>query len=80
MERDYLANAFLAFAIFTTFWVLHSLGEGRVDAYISMYTLEYFVMKALFKPRRVGRDYLALTLFIIFTIIVAFRILEVLGF
>jgi len=80
VERDHLANTVLAFMVFLTFWALCSLGEGRIDAYISMYTLEYFVVKALFRPRRVKRDYLALILFAVFVVIVARRILEVLGF
>ncbi len=80
MERDHLANTVLALMVFLTFWALYSLGEGRVDAYVSMYTLEYFVVKAVFRPRRVGRDYLAVVLFAVFVVIVAFRVLEVLGF
>ncbi len=80
MERDHLANTVLALMVFLTFWALYSLGEGRVDAYVSMYTLEYFVVKAVFRPRRVGRDYLAIALFAVFIVIVAFRVLEVLGF
>jgi len=80
VERDHLANTVLAFMVFLTFWALYSLGEGRIDAYISMYTLEYFVVKALFRPRRIKRDYLALILFAVFVVIVARRVLEVLGF
>ncbi|QOJ79287.1 hypothetical protein IG193_02150 [Infirmifilum lucidum] len=79
MERDYLANTVLALAVFLAFWALYSLGEGRVDAYISVYTLEYFVVKALFRPRRVTRDYLAAVLFAVFVAIVVYRVLEVLG-
>jgi len=80
VEREHLANTLLAFMIFTTFWALYSLGEGRVDAYISMYALEYFVVKAVLRPRRATRDYLAVALFVAFAVAVALRVLEVLGF
>ncbi len=79
MERDHIANIILTIMMLTTFSTLYSLGEGRVDAYISMYTLEYFIIKALLKPRRITRDYLAIALFIAFTIIVAIRVMQVLG-
>jgi len=79
LEREHLANTILALMVFATFWALHSLGEGRVDAYICMYTLEYLIVKALFRPRRATRDYLAAALLAAFAVAVAFRILEVLG-
>jgi len=79
MRRDYLANTVLATLISLTCWALWSLGEGRVDAYLALYTLEYLVVKALFRPRRIGPDVLLLTLLAAFFIIVAYRILEVLG-
>lgn len=79
MEREHLANTVLAAMVFLTFWALYSLGEGRVDAYVSMYALEYFAVKALFRPRRVTRDFLAVALFAAFAVAVAYRVLRVLG-
>jgi len=79
VERSYLANTILAAMVSLTFWALYSLGEGRLDAYVSMYALEYFVVKALLRPRRAGRDYLAAALLAAFAVAVAYRILEVLG-
>jgi hypothetical protein len=47
LERSLLANTLLALAVTATTWVLWSLGESRVDAYTSLYALEYTLIKAL---------------------------------
>lgn len=78
MHKNYLSSLIFSFLAFLTVPILWSLGEMRLDVYISMYTLEYFVVKAIFNPRRVTRDYLAVVLFIIFSVIVSYRVLEVL--
>lgn len=57
---------------------LAALGENRLDVYVSLFILEYFVCSALFRPRRRTRDLLAAGLFAVFSVIVALRILEVL--
>jgi len=79
MHKNYLSSLIFSFLALLTVPILWSLGEMRLDVYISMYTLEYFVVKAIFNPRRVTRDYLAIALFIIFTVIVSYRVLEVLN-
>jgi hypothetical protein len=43
-----------------------------------MYTLEYIIVKAVFRPRRVIMDVLAVGLIIVFFAIVSIRIYEVL--
>jgi hypothetical protein len=57
---------------------LAALGENRLDVYVSVFTLIYFVLTALFRPRRRTFDFLALALLAAFFYIVAVRILEIL--
>jgi uncharacterized membrane protein YidH (DUF202 family) len=78
ISRDHLANTVLAMFIAITTYALWSLSEKRFDLYISMYTLEYIIVKAVFRPRRVIMDVLAVGLIIVFFAIVSIRIYEVL--
>lgn len=59
------------------------LGEVRVDVYISLYILEFFILYAIFSPVGVRADkalrILSYIYFIIFIIIVTYRVLEILG-
>ena len=50
----------------------------RLDAYVSMFTLEYFIATAILRPRRRIKDILALILLIVFSLIVGFRVAEIL--
>jgi len=79
VHRNYLSNTVLSSLMLFTVPILWSLGEARLDVYVSMFTLEYFVVKALFNPRRITRDYLALALFTVFTFIVSYRVIQVLA-
>jgi hypothetical protein len=78
MDKNILFNIVLGFMIVSTAVILSGLGEMRLDVYISMYTLEYFVAKAVLRPRRRFLDILGLALLLIFSIIVCFRIWEIL--
>jgi len=78
MDKNILFNIILGFMIVSTAVILSSLGEVRLDVYISMYTLEYFIAKAVLGPRRRFFDILGLALFLIFSILVCFRIWEIL--
>ena len=80
MNRNHLFNLLLALLITVTVPFLSALGENRVDAYVSLFILEYFVLSSILRPRRImGRDYLAAILFIIFMVIVAYRVMQVLS-
>lgn len=57
---------------------LAALGESRLDAYVSVFTLIYFALTAIFKPRRRAWDVLGASLLVVFAYIVVMRILEVL--
>jgi len=78
MDKNLLFNIVLGSMIVSTVAVLSGLGEMRLDVYVSMYTLEYFVAEAVLRPRRRFFDILGLALFLIFSIIVCFRVWEIL--
>ena len=78
LDRNYLFNLILASLIALTVPPLAALGENRLDVYVSLFTLEYFVCLAVLRPRRRTFDFLALALFLAFAYAVAMRVLEVL--
>lgn len=77
MNKNVLFNLILAIMIITTVVALGAIGETRLDVYISLFTLEYFIGLAVLRPRRITLDFLAIALLIIFIIIVGIRIIEV---
>lgn len=59
---------------------LYVLGEKRIDVYVSLNILTYYVSYATLRPTFTTRavKFLNIALFVIFAIIVSFRIYEVL--
>ena len=78
MDKNSLSNLALASLVAITVWALAALKEARIDIYISMFTLEYFVCLAVFRPRRRAFDLPAAALFGAFAVIVSLRVIEVL--
>jgi hypothetical protein len=78
MDRNILFNIVLGSMIVPTVAILSALGEARLDVYVSMYTLEYFVAKAVLRPRRRFVDALGLLLLTAFLITVGVRVWEIL--
>jgi hypothetical protein len=78
MDKNILFNIVLGSMIVSTVAILSALGEARLDVYVSMYTLEYFVAKAVLRPRRRFVDALGLLLLTAFSIIVGVRVWEIL--
>ena len=78
LDRNHLFNLVLALLVALTVPSLAALKEGRLDVYVSMFTLEYFVCLAVLRPRRRFFDVLAVALFLAFAYAVALRVLEVL--
>jgi hypothetical protein len=78
MDKNILFNIVLGSMIVSTVAVFSGLGERRLDLYVSMYTLEYFVAKAILRPRRRFFDVLGLVLFITFSAIVSSKVWEIL--
>ena len=73
-----LFNILLAFLMFITVPSLAALNEKRLDVYLSLFTLEYFILLALLRPRRRCKDFIAPILFLLFMLIVTLRIIEIL--
>jgi hypothetical protein len=78
MDKNILFNIVLGSMIVPTVAILSALGEARLDVYVSMYTLEYFVAKAVLRPRRRFVDALGLLLLTAFLITVGVRVWEIL--
>jgi len=78
MNKNLLFNIVLGGMITLTVPILGALGETRLDAYVSMFTLEYFIATAILRPRRRIKDILALILLIVFFFIVGVRVAEIL--
>ena len=78
MNKNILFNILLCGMITITAASLGALGEQRLDAYLSIYTLEYFTLLAILRPRRKTIDILAISLLTIFIIIVGYRVAEIL--
>jgi len=78
MNKNLLFNMVLGGMITLTVPILGALGETRLDAYVSMFILEYFIATAILRPRRRIKDILALILLIIFFFIVGVRVAEIL--
>lgn len=78
MNKNVLFNLVLGAMISLTVGALGMLGENRLDAYVSMFTLEYFIAMAVLRPRRRIKDILAAVLLVVFFLIVGIRVAEIL--
>lgn len=78
MDRQKLYLMTLALLNSIAVAALAALSEARLDVYVSIFTLIYFALTAIFRPRRRVWDLLGASLIIVFTYIVAIRVLEVL--
>jgi len=80
LSERYLICLATAYAITTA--VLSAFGENRLDLYVSLYILEYFVITLLHSPLNPRSqkilNALGYTLFAIFMVIVALKVLEIL--
>lgn len=78
MDRNSLHIIILTILVTITVTVFSTLGEYKLDLYISMYTLVYFTIIAILRPRRRTWDFLAAILFLYFSYIVVLKIMEIL--
>lgn len=78
MDRQNLYLTALAVLNTVAVSALAALNEVRLDVYVSVFTLIYFALTAIFRPRRRTWDFLAAVLLIVFAYIVAIRVLEIL--
>ncbi len=79
MNKNLLFNVVLGGMIISTVGIFGALGETRLDVYVSMFTLEYFIATAILRPRRRIIDVLAIGLLAIFFFMVGIRIVEMLS-
>jgi len=79
LDRDLVVYASLQ-AAFTS--ILAALGEARIDAYVSVSILIYFVATTIQPSIRKYSDLRVLDALLIalFSLIVVFRVLEILGY
>jgi hypothetical protein len=76
-NSEYLLSLVALVALSTT--ALAALGQSGLDVYISVYVVSYFAASAVFAPRRRAFDFLGAGLFIVFCVVVALRVLEILA-
>lgn len=75
-RKHYIVS--LASLSFLTVVALAALREPRLELYVSLFTVGYFVISAVFRPRRRWVDMVGIILFIVFSLIVAFMVAEIL--
>ncbi len=80
MERQNQYLLTLATLLLLSAVGLSMIGGYAVDAYVSLFTICYFVASTIFRPRRLTSDFVGVSLFIAFSYIVALRVLAILGF
>ncbi len=68
----------LTIAVLSIVVLLAALKETKLDVYLSLYTVCYFVTSAIFRPRRRIGDIVGGSLFAVFCVIVGFRVVEIL--
>ena len=83
MDRHILFVLLLAVFFLFTVVIFATMGQTRLDVYISVFTIEYLALVEILRPRRrfmtpLGLDPVALGLVIIFGLIVTRKILEIL--
>lgn len=78
MDRERLYLVTLALLNTIAVAVLAALSETRLDVYVSMFALIYFASTAIFRPRKRLFDVVGLSLLVVFSYVVAMRVLEVL--
>lgn len=78
MDKRRIYILTLAFFLLASTVVLSALKESRLDAYVSVFAMNYFVASAIFKPRRRTLDFIGATLFVTFAFIVALKVAEIL--
>ena len=58
---------------------LSAINESRLDVYVSLIAVSYFVTSSIFRPRRRMPDIVGSALMVAFAYIVATRIIEILA-
>lgn len=78
VDKHKLYVSVLCFLFMLTVVGLAILNEQRLEVYVSLFTVGYFASSALFRPRRRWHDVVGVTLFLVFSYIVAVKVMEIL--
>ena len=76
-HKQYIVS--LAALLVATTVALAALVEWRLEVYVSLFAVCYFAASALFRPRRRRFDYVGGALFASFCLIVALKVVQILG-
>ncbi len=78
MDKHKIYILTLTIAVLSIVVLLAALKETKLDVYLSLYTVCYFVTSTIFRPRRRIGDIVGGSLFAVFCVIVGFRVVEIL--
>jgi hypothetical protein len=76
-QKQYIVS--LCGLLMTTVVSLSALGEARLEVYVSLFTVCYFAATVLFQPRRKFFDVVGGAMFLVFSLIVVKKVLEIIG-
>ncbi|MEM0075604.1 MAG: hypothetical protein QXG05_06965 [Nitrososphaerota archaeon] len=79
MENQNIYLLSLALLLIISVVSLSAIGISGLDVYVSVFAICYFATSTIFRPRRRVFDFLGVALFIVFSIIVALRVIAILG-
>ncbi len=78
MDKHQLYIVMLCLLLLITVVGLSAVKEQTLEVYVSLFTVTYLATSALFRPRRRWRDIVGASLFIVFSYIVAVKVMEIL--
>ena len=78
MDKHKLFVVWLAFLIVLMTVILAAINEGRIEVYVSLFTVCYFACSALFTPRGRFLNLVGGGLFVSFCLIISVKVLEML--
>ena len=78
MDRQKLYLETLGVGLGATLLLLTVLLEQRLEVYVSLFAVGYFVVTSLFRPRRRWIDVVGIGLFLVFCYIVTLKVWEIL--
>jgi hypothetical protein len=79
VEKHKLYLLSLSFLLLLTVVVLSALNESRLEVFISLFTVDYFAVTAIFRPRRKWFDVVGASLFLVFCYIVFQKVMAIIS-
>jgi len=78
LDRRRIYILTLALLLVASTLALSASRESRLDVYISVFAIDYFVASTVLRPRRRTFDFIGVALLVAFAFIVALRFVEIL--